>query len=373
MKEIISALRTCRDEQLPCVVATIIRVDGSAYRKEGARCIIQPNGDIIGILSGGCIEEDIREHAYGIFQSGRPQKLYYDFRAGEDDLWGLGIGCNGAITVWLELFDPVNFPAAAEAMLHDYEARAGCTAAYYAFTVMTSEHPGAYASGQRWNVPAGVAYSEFALPDAQTGIAEALIDGKRVEALVETIQPVPRLTIIGVGADVELLSQMAKMMEWHVRIVYHETSRAVKERFPAADELHYVPRADFSGLPIPPRHYVVVMTHNLELDQEAVKQLLPQDSVAYIGVLGSRSRIRKIVDFAGNADDFHARWLQKLHAPIGLDIGAKTPQEITLSIMAEMIAHWNGRNGESMRNTLNMGMSFAFDSGKEQSCPNPFG
>ncbi|MDF2668958.1 MAG: hypothetical protein K0R67_1264 [Paenibacillus sp.] len=356
MREITLALKHCTEMRLACVVATIIQVEGSAYRKEGARCIIQSDGNIIGILSGGCLEEDIKEHALDVIHSGQPQKLYYDFRAGEDDLWGLGLGCNGAITIWLECFDPINLPGEAEAMLHDYEAREACTEAYYAFTVLTSEHPGLYAPGQRWNVPAGAESLMFDLPsNTKTKIATAYMDGKQVEVLVETVQPAPRLTIIGVGADVVLLCQMAKMLEWTVHIVYHETSRAVKEHFPAADELLHIPRGDFASLAAYPRHYVVVMTHNLELDQEAVKQLLPQDNVVYIGVLGSKSRIGKIVDYVSRADDFKPQGLHKLYSPIGLDIGATTPQEITLSIMAEIIAHWNERNGESLRVTKNTG------------------
>jgi xanthine/CO dehydrogenase XdhC/CoxF family maturation factor len=351
MKEIRAELKLCWEQKLPCVVATIIQVDGSAYRKEGARCIIRQNGDILGILSGGCIEEDIKEHAFGLFQTGQSQKLFYDFRAGEDDLWGLGLGCNGAVTIWLELFDPVTYPSQAKAMLADFEARESCGAIYYAFTVLSSDPAGRYISGQRWSLPAGEAV-EFELPSAAVAIITNHVQGERVELFVEKIEPAPRLSIIGVGADAALLSEMAKSFEWTVHIVYHETARADKRYFPYADGIIYIPRANYSSLAAYSDHYVVLMSHNLELDQEAVKQLLPKAEIAYLGLLGSQSRIRRIVEYVRSLVDFNPAWLQKLFSPIGLDIGAKTPQEITLSIMAEMIAHRNRRNGGSLADKM---------------------
>ena len=154
MKEITNELNLCWVEKRPCVVATIIQVDGSAYRKEGSRCIIRHDGEIIGILSGGCVEEDIKEHASGIFRTALSQKLFYDFRSDEDRVWGLGLGCNGAVTIWLELFDPVRFSDQAKVILDDLQSREHCSATYYAFTVLSSEHSARYSAGQRWKLPA---------------------------------------------------------------------------------------------------------------------------------------------------------------------------------------------------------------------------
>jgi xanthine/CO dehydrogenase XdhC/CoxF family maturation factor len=140
----------------------------------------------------------------------------------------------------------------------------------------------------------------------------------------------------------------------------------VKEHFPHAGELVHVPRADFSALADRSQQYVVVMTHHLELDREAVRHLLPLECVVYLGVLGSRSRIRQIVEYAAGAGSLRPDWLDKLHAPVGLDIGAATPQEIALSIMAEIVARRNGRPGGPLRNRRDLagGVLCAADGGR---------
>ncbi|MBW7461500.1 XdhC family protein, partial [Paenibacillus sepulcri] len=132
------------------MVATVIDVEGSAYRREGARCLIMEEGEVTGILSGGCIEEDLRGYAGEVMRTGVSRKVYYDFRAGEDDVWGTGIGCNGAITVWLESFDPIRYPDAARDLLEDLQKRAETRLPYEAVTVVTSSDPQLCPPGTRW-------------------------------------------------------------------------------------------------------------------------------------------------------------------------------------------------------------------------------
>ncbi len=362
MNEIWTALEHCRDEQKPCVIATIIEVEGSAYRKEGARCVIHEDGEVVGILSGGCLEDDVREHAFGVFETGTPRTLYYDFRWREDDVWGLGVGCNGAITVWLELFHPVRQPEAAARLIQELERRKTCTSPYYAVTVIESGAPEVMPAGSRWrfteeqrpqplsdlqDVSEGM---PVPLPRDRAGIVEWMLEGSRFRLFVEKVTPRPRLSIIGTNADASMLCRMAKTFEWHVSIVYHKTAKASPDVFPEADEIIHVPRGNFSEFPVYPDHSVVVMTHNLELDFEAVRQLLPRP-VSYLGVLGSKQRIGRILDRIRNEDAsvLQSGMLEKLHAPIGLDIGASTPEEITLSIMSELIACRNGRSGGFLR------------------------
>ncbi|MDU4698439.1 MAG: XdhC family protein, partial [Paenibacillus sp.] len=149
MEELIHALDDCRSEHRACVVATIVDVDGSAYRREGARCLIHTDGEVTGILSGGCIEEDLREHAQEVLRTLEPRKLLYDFRIGEDEVWGIGLGCNGAITVWLEPFDPVRAPDAADRIIGDIRRRVETREPYVAATVIGSSDPVAVPPGAR--------------------------------------------------------------------------------------------------------------------------------------------------------------------------------------------------------------------------------
>ncbi|MGN8829969.1 XdhC family protein, partial [Paenibacillus barengoltzii] len=149
MEELMLALDACLAERQACVVATIVDVDGSAYRREGARCLIHADGEVTGILSGGCIEEDLREHAQEVLRILEPRKLLYDFRIGEDEVWGTGLGCNGAITVWLEPFDPVRAPNVAARIIGDLRQRVETREPYVAATVIGSSDPAAVPPGTR--------------------------------------------------------------------------------------------------------------------------------------------------------------------------------------------------------------------------------
>jgi xanthine/CO dehydrogenase XdhC/CoxF family maturation factor len=376
VNELVEQLRHCWGRLEPCVVATIIRVDGSAYRREGSRCLVLAGGDIVGIVSGGCVEQEIRLQAEEVLESGEAKIVTYDFRQQGDDVWGFGVGCNGAITVLLERFDPVRSREQARALLDDLEQRDTCDRPYYAVTVVRCGGeatvgrlalpmtPPALAANAVWRPELAGERCEpsrrWQLPEAAAGFpplpastAAALVccelGGVSAELFVERIQPPPTLVIVGTGADASLLSQMAKRHGWRVWIAYHETAGASKAAFPEADRIVHGPRADFSALPLGADHYVAVMAHNLDIDQAALRDLLPKP-VAYVGLLGSKDRIARMMERLGaEKDSFSPEWSGKLHAPIGLDIGAQTPEDITLSIMAELIACRNGRSGGSMR------------------------
>ncbi|GGA26641.1 XdhC family protein [Paenibacillus physcomitrellae] len=355
MDEIVRILRACEEEKRSCVIAAIVDVDGSAYRREGARCIILQHGEVVGILSGGCIEEDLKEHAAEVFATGLPRRLYYDFRAGEDEVWGLGIGCNGAVGIWLELYDPVRFPAEAQRIADDYQRRLSSRHPYAAVTVLSSSDPLVHPVGGRWTASAEFSSEVGELREGQkAGLVKSVKDGVTLELLVESIRPAAELVIVGVGEDARLLSVMAKQLGWRVSILYHTTDKADRRLFPAADEVVIVPRlaygqADAAG------KFVVVMTHNLELDREAVRQLLKADP-AYLGLVGSKYRLEQILSYIRKAEpEFEDRLLEKLYSPAGLDIGAETPQEIALSILAEAVACRSGKPGGFLRDRKGFG------------------
>ncbi|MGG6313360.1 XdhC family protein [Paenibacillus macerans] len=355
MEELSRELEACRREGRSCVVATIVDVDGSAYRREGARCLIHADGEVAGILSGGCIEEDLRGHAQEALRTGEPRKLFYDFRAGEDDVWGLGLGCNGAITVWLEPFNPVRSPEAADRIIGDLRQREDTREPYVAATVIGSSDPAAVPPGTRWTL-AGAA-SEAGLLDAgrRAGLVRSQEGSAQLELLLERVAPRPELIIVGAGDDARLLCSMARMLQWRVTVAYHATDKATRERFPEADELRIIPRLAFDQVDVRDK-YIVVMSHHLELDREAVRRMLTPE-VAYLGLVGSKYRLERILDHIlcrqgqgeEEEDGFDRSLLEKLYSPVGLDIGAETPREIAMSILAEMTAVKNGRTGGFLR------------------------
>ncbi|MBW4084580.1 XdhC family protein [Paenibacillus sp. S150] len=347
MEELLQVLLDCRLQGRECVMAVIVKVDGSAYRREGARCLIMPDGEVTGILSGGCIEEDLRGHAAGVLESGEPCRVFYDFRAGEDDVWGTGIGCNGAITVWLEPYAPSRFPGQAERILEDLRSRLLTRNAYETATVLSSTDSSVYPPGTRLTLSGGT-LSEKPGEVRKAGMAERRVNGVRLELLVERITPRPEMVIIGAGEDARVLCSMAKMLQWRVTILYHLTDKVSRERFTDADEIRIIPRLAFEQADAAGK-YVVILTHNLELDREAVRRLLPEDA-AYIGLVGSRYRLERILEgIEAEHHSFDRTLLGKLYSPAGLDIGAETPQEIAMSIIAEATALRNGKSGGPLR------------------------
>lgn len=366
MEEITRVLQECETEGSSCVIATIVDVNGSAYRREGARCVILEYGEVRGILSGGCIEEDLKEHAAEVFATGTPRRLSYDFRAGEDEVWGLGVGCNGAVDIWLELYDPVRFPEEAQRLAADYRRRQASRFPYEAVTVLASSDPSAHPVGERWtasdSLSAPAAYAGKLRAGQKAGLVKAVIDGAVLELLVELIGPVSELVIVGVGEDAKVLSGLAKQLGWKVSILYHLTEKASRDHFPAADDILIVPRLAFDQADVAGK-FVVVMSHNLELDREAVRHLI-KVGPAYLGLVGSKYRLEQILNYIGLEEpEFDPGLLAKLYSPAGLDIGAETPEEIALSILAEAAACRSGRAGGFLRDRKGHGSGGVSDLG----------
>jgi len=351
MEELMLALDACLAERQACVVATIVDVDGSAYRREGARCLIHADGEVTGILSGGCIEEDLREHAQEVLRILEPRKLLYDFRIGEDEVWGTGLGCNGAITVWLEPFDPVRAPNVAARIIGDLRQRVETREPYVAATVIGSSDPAAVPPGTRRTLAGAAEAAGLLGAGRRAGLVRRTEGSTQLELLLERVAPRPELVIVGVGDDARLLCSLARRLQWRVTVAYHATGKATRERFPAADELQIIPRFAFEQVDVRGK-YVVVMSHNLDLDREAVHRMLTPE-VKYVGLVGSSYRLKKILEPIRQPGEPERKidpaLRDKLYSPVGLDIGAETPEEIAMSILAEITAIKNGRSGGFLR------------------------
>lgn len=347
MLEIVSALRACWEEKRRAVLATIVAVEGSVYQREGARCLINEDGGIVGIVSGGCVEKDLFEHARSVFDTGNSKLMEYDFRQGDDILWGLGLGCNGAVTLLLHLFDPVQYPQAAKHLLDAFDRRMSSDVPYVVGTVITSE--------SELVVPVGyVVYGDevtLAQDGSNTGFLHQQVKGVDVQLFVERVVPRQRLVIFGAGADVKPLTRAAKFLEWRVTVADHRLDLLNKENFPDAD-VFVMKREDYGNIPVAKSDAVVIMTHNYELDKCALG-VLAQKDIAYLGQLGPRRRIERMLhELEAAGMHLEPYQLEKIHSPVGLDIGAETPEEIALCIVAEICARRNRRGGMPLREKM---------------------
>jgi len=330
----------------PCALATIIGTEGSTYRKAGARMLIEADGRVTGLLSGGCFEGDLRERASSVLDSGVPVIAEYDMRGTDDLIFGIGAGCEGAMRVLIEPANPGG-RAAAALELASRATQAGLEAALLIGVRGPREALGtrgwtAIASSPLTPELAAACQQAVAARGARTLRAGA--GPTEADYWIEYLAPMPRVLICGAGADAEPLAALLAMLGVVVTVVDHRPAYAQAARFPrarvvlanAAELAQAVDLGSFIA--------AVVMSHHLASDASYLGALAASP-VGYVGLLGPRARRERLLrDLNGPAD----RLAGRLRGPVGLDIGAVSPEAIALAIAAEIHAFAAGRPGGAL-------------------------
>ena len=323
MKElpaIVSALLA--PDAKPGVLATLVSVEGSSYRRPGARLLITSNQTRIGSISGGCLEEDVIARAVNVLATGTPDAVIYDTTSENDVVWGVGLGCHGIVRVLLERTLPG--PPWAVALGTNFTRRRT--------TALAITHGGENRAqwGTRLAAP-----GDCPDPDA---------------LFLEMVSPPSALVIFGAGDDAKPLARLAKELGWHVTIADPRSAFATAERFPNSDAQTIASAEELVGRVDPGADaLVVVMTHHYVHDRPILRDLLSRP-LAYVGLLGPRKRAEKILSDLGAAGlSISPKQRAQLHAPVGLDLGADAPEQVALSIIAEMQAVLSGRNARPLR------------------------
>ena len=267
------------------VVATVVGVDGSTYRGAGARMVVRADGSTIGAVSGGCLEADIVARAAEVLATGLPELAHYDTRS-DDGVLGLGMGCQGVIDVHLE-------PLAGDAL------------------------------------------------SAEIGRLAEL-----------RVRNATRLLVCGAGADAIPVVRLAAMTGWLVTVVDHRPSFATAERFPDAERVLRLDASQEDGMlasvvRLDEFAAAVVMGHAATHDRARLHELLGVQGLRYLGVLGPRRRTMELLEGASGVAP--GELPPHVFAPVGLDIGAETPEEIALAIVSECAAVLAGRAPRSLR------------------------
>jgi xanthine/CO dehydrogenase XdhC/CoxF family maturation factor len=269
----------------PALLATVVGVEGSTYRGAGARMVVRADGTRVGAVSGGCLEADIVARAADLLAARASDTVHYDTRNSGDDVLGLGLGCQGVLDVRLESLDG------------DALARA---------------------------------IDELAELRERTAV---------------------RLLVCGGGTDAVPVVRLAALVGWLVTVVDHRPSFATDERFPGAERVVCVnaaedPSALARAIPLDRFAAALVMAHSAAHDRASLHALLGVRSLRYLGVLGPRRRTLELLEGVASPD---GTLPPHLHAPVGLDIGAETPEEIALAIVSECAAVLAGREPRSLR------------------------
>lgn len=352
LTEIIEYLE--RRDRPDAVLATVIDVEGSSYRLPGARMlIVEGSWTTVGTVSGGCLETDVIERAQRVLRTGRREVLIYDTRKDLESVFSLNMGCRGVVKILLERPDErfVDF-----LKLRLETRRPGVIATLISsdegvFTEVGSqlffdEHGSYPSDATDMQAPAVPIAANAVLKEGRSKNLETPFGN----FFLEYISAPTDLLIFGAGADAVPVVNFAKSVGWRVTVVDHRPAFATRDRFPAADEVLLSHIDEFSNkLRIEQNTAAVVMTHNYERDREIMKFLF--DSKAfYIGALGPKKRTEQILDEMDNEGLGPTQEnLERLYAPIGLDLGGGTPELIALSIVAEIQTVLEKRTGGFLR------------------------
>jgi xanthine/CO dehydrogenase XdhC/CoxF family maturation factor len=327
-------------------LGVLVHTAGSTYRKAGALILIAGNGDYAGLLSGGCLEGDLGEHARAVIETGQAKLVGYDMRGPEDLLWGLGLGCEGAMQILLlrvgsdSDWQPLTYMVRAF-----HEGSAGAVG-----FVTESSDP---------RLPAGTAI----MPGAP-GAAARAIEGKLVQAALEEaarsghpawatgaafrLFALPlalpqRLLVLGAGPDALPVVQLAARLGWKVTVVDHRPAYARPAHFPEAEQVLQAPAPELAAtLELEKFPAAVVMSHHLPSDLSYLT-VLADSRVPYVGLLGPPVRRDKLLaDLGARAQNLRGR----LHAPVGFSLGGRSPEAIALAIIAQVHAFLHKADGK---------------------------
>jgi xanthine/CO dehydrogenase XdhC/CoxF family maturation factor len=324
-------------------VATVVRIEGSAYRRPGAKFLVQENGSTVGSVSGGCLEADVREVALATIREGVPRLRHYETGEESNRVWGLGLGCNGSVDVFVQ---PVNAMAETARVRELLDGEA----AFAVSTIVKGTQ-----AGRALVVGAGGALGgsigDVGLDrELAQGTTHVLARGKSqlheiasLQVFTEIYEPPPHLIVCGAGDDSIPLVSYASDAGFRVTVVDHRRAFLSKQRFPNAGRLLQLrPEDNLSDIPLGPRSYVVVKMHSLAHDREWIKHLLPTD-VPYLGLLGPRARKEEILR------DSPVAAADRVFGPVGLDLGTEGPAQVALSILAELLAVRAAREPRHLR------------------------
>lgn len=352
LNDIIQAYDKALQQHKRAALVSVVKVEGSSYRRPGARMLVTEDGEITGAISGGCLEGDaLRKAQYAMLQQQNKLEIY-DTTDDEDNQLGIQLGCNGIVYI---LFEPIN----TEHVHHPVNLLKKLAEQRKDAVVVTAFNPNKNA------VQKGT-FAYYSDDGSHTGdMGHAAQDGCKTVlqqkasvlgeleddfVLYQYIPPALQLVVIGAGNDVQPLVEMAALLGWKTMVVDGRPSYATRQRFPKANEVRVARSTEFlSVFTIDAYTAIVLMTHNYNYDEAALHQLVQTDC-RYIGVLGPRKKLYKMLDRFNDTNNIADAIISKnIYGPVGLDIGSETAEEIALSIIAEIKAVFSATGGTFLR------------------------
>ena len=354
--DIFKAWQLARQEGKRTALATVVSVEGSSYRRPGARMLVTEDGQLTGAISGGCLEGDALRKALMAIHQQKNKLVTYDTTQDDDKELGVQLGCNGIVKI---LFEPLPFESD-DALIFLLEEVVYYRRSKVLITVYAENHlpqPGTilYMSDDEISISlhkdSGTTeilnLAKLALHNCKTETGSQP-DGLQI--LAHYIPTPTYLLIAGAGNDAKPLASLAASLGWQTTIIDGRPAYATPARFPQASSVEVVPVAGLSQF-LAGHHYTacVLMSHNYPYDFQAVSALV-QSLPAYVGILGPAKKFQTILsDLEENGIFMTPKKLKSLFGPTGLDLGAETAEEIALSVIAEISMNLKGKSGKSLK------------------------
>lgn len=359
IKSIISAYDQIDPEKTKAAIATVVRVEGSSYRRTGARMLVMDDGVWVGGISGGCLEGDALRRARLAMAKAEPSLVTYDTTEDDQHQIGVGLGCNGIIDV---LFSPLEMGNASNTVEILKSCMAERRQTHILLTITALEDHQNLRSGRVIRYTSaeslGVFEDEMLQAQLQKTIETyaqkgrsrpktfAFADGREVEIFIEILPPEVHLVLMGHQYDVLPLARLVKEIGWRSTVIANP-QKVMQKLFAVADAL--IAPEDFDQVLIDNHTAIILMSHDYKTDKYNLPKVL-KTAVPYVGMLGPKVRSEKIFnELSEEQTPIAESDLPRIHAPVGLDIGAVSPEEIALSIVAEIRAVFSDRNGSQLR------------------------
>jgi xanthine dehydrogenase accessory factor len=360
IRDIIKAFDEAQKFGKQTALATVVHVEGSSYRRPGARMLIEDDGQLTGAISGGCLEGDALRKALLVMTEKRSRLVTYDTMDDDDAKFGVGLGCNGIIQVLIEPIDISN-PDNPIQYLKKVNEKRQAAALITLFSLPDRKDP-QYGTCLLLKEDGDLVQHVPFLKDVLLADAnEVLInqvssfknytsDDHNITAFIEVIKPPVSIIIIGAGNDVVPVVNMAEILGWETTVVDGRANYAKQERFVSACQVLVAkPGNVLEQIAIDEHTVFLLMTHNYNYDMAMLRQLLVKN-VTYIGMLGPKKKKERMMnELKDEGLNFTEQQLSVLHSPVGLDIGAETSEEIALSILAEIQAMFANKDVQSLR------------------------
>lgn len=310
IKNIIRTAEAAKSAGIRTVLASVVSLDGSSYRRPGVRMSVQENGQMIGAVSGGCVEKEVLRQAQSVFETGQSKLMVYDGR--------YRLGCEGILYILIEIFDPE--PEFYEA----FEQQCISRAAFEIYSYFSKEEEKRLAGGSQFHLSSGF----FSINSQST-------DG--LDLFKQTVQPGFQLVIVGAEHDAVELCRFAANTGWEVTVVAPPDDPKSIDNFPGAHQYLGIDETRFGALSFDKQSAVVFMTHSYVKDLKYLTAARNIE-VPYIGLLGPSKRREKLInDILERCEDVDDGFFERIHGPAGINIGAETAQEIALSILSEIL------------------------------------